>query len=514
VVNQDQRSSAYVTEYKPSSRVPPDDAGSLWIRAAMAMRRPASVCVLAAGVGPQMIDAYASGIDVITGVEMNPAALPFVNRHFPEARLDEFMRLPNVRYAVDEGRHFLRAEQRSYDVIAVPPGGGEVFDRLSRSSYLFTEEAIADLLSRLSPSGIAILWKGPVLPSFSQPSEVVESKRVVSTIAAGMRRASVLPEGRVLYLSGSAVGPLVLLSRAPFSDEERTSLSTFLKANENDGTSFQVATWSDMQAWVASTQAEPRRVTDDFPYFFRISPVDPAVFRSIGAEPGSLGEMTKFLQAFSNVLGLALLLPLLLAPLIRRGQRPAFQDSAWLLYFFCTGAGFMFFEIPLIEKLVFTLGHPTRSIAFCLASLLLGTGIGSFVGSRIITGDRERRRLRVRLWFVGILAIQLLLYFGIGPLQKRLLDLSEPMQYILAAPLPLGLGAVLGLPFPEGIARLEQQSRPLVAWAWALNGMASVLAINLASLLIGVWPVSSLFLVGIGFYAGSFVLFELAARPA
>ena len=514
VVNQDQRSSAYVAVYDPSSRTRRRVEESLWIRAAMAMRRPDSVCVLAAGVGPQMIDAHASGVDAVTGVEMNPRQLPFVNRHFPHARLDEFMQLPKVRYIADEARHFLRADKRSYDVIAVPPGGGEVFDRLSRSSYLFTEEAVADLLSRLSPLGIAIIWKGPALPILSDPSKLLESKRLVSMIAAGMQRASISPEGNVLYLSGTSAGPLLFLSRTSFSDEERASLLVLLKAEENTGTSFQVATWSDMQASVAGAEPEPRRVTDDFPYFFRISPVDSAVFRSLGAEPGSLGEMTKFLQAFSNVLGLAFLLPLLLGPLFRRARRPAFDDSAWLLYFFCTGAGFMFFEIPLIEKLVFTLGHPTRSIAFCLASLLLGTGMGSLLAARIVTGSGEQRRFRVRLWFAVILAVEVLLYVGIGPLQRRLPDLSVTMQYILAALVPLGLGAVLGLPFPEGIARLEQQSRPLVAWAWALNGMASVLAINLASLAIGVFPVSSLFLVGIAFYAGSFVLFERATLPA
>jgi hypothetical protein len=51
---------------------------------------------------------------------------------------------------------------------------------------------------------------------------------------------------------------------------------------------------------------------------------------------------------------------------------------------------------------------------------------------------------------------------------------------VLASLLPLAF--LMGMPFPLGLRRLVRDSGPL-AWAWASNGFASVVAVPLSALL-------------------------------
>jgi hypothetical protein len=40
----------------------------------------------------------------------------------------------------------------------------------------------------------------------------------------------------------------------------------------------------------------------------------------------------------------------------------------------------------------------------------------------------------------------------------------------------------MGIPFPQGIAYLEQAAPRLIPWAWGINGCASVMAAILAAM--------------------------------
>lgn len=172
----------------------------------------------------------------------------------------------------------------------------------------------------------------------------------------------------------------------------------------------------------------------------------------------------------------------------------------------------MFLEIALMEKLVFTLGQPTKSISFCLAALLAGTGAGSVLAARIFRGTPGERGRRLGAWFVAISIAELFLYFGLSTLQSTILGYSARLQYALTLPIPFILGFFLGSPFPQGMKILAEHDESLVPWAWAMNCVASVLAINVTSLLVGVVPISSFFLVAIACYAGSYLLFGRAMR--
>jgi len=73
----------------------------------------------------------------------------------------------------------------------------------------------------------------------------------------------------------------------------------------------------------------------------------------------------------------------------------------------------------------------------------------------------------------------------------------------VAALAPLGL--LMGMPFPKGLALLEQTAPALITWAWGVNGAVSVVASILAALLALSFGFSAVLALGAACYAGAWI---------
>ena len=137
----------------------------------------------------------------------------------------------------------------------------------------------------------------------------------------------------------------------------------------------------------------------------------------------------------------------------------------------------MFVEIPLIQRFILYLGNPAYAITAILFSLLLFSGIGSQLSSR----------LPVR-WMLAILTALLIILPLLLPSVFRLtLGFSFVYRLVLTAVFIAPIGMLMGMPFPSGIRQISAldatDDSPWIGWAWAVNGAASVLASMLAALL-------------------------------
>jgi hypothetical protein len=70
--------------------------------------------------------------------------------------------------------------------------------------------------------------------------------------------------------------------------------------------------------------------------------------------------------------------------------------------------------------------------------------------------------------------------FGLQPLLRALIDLPFALRIAFTVTLLAPLGLTLGMAMPLGLRRLEGLYPSGVAWAWGINGVASVLASVLA----------------------------------
>jgi len=143
-----------------------------------------------------------------------------------------------------------------------------------------------------------------------------------------------------------------------------------------------------------------------------------------------------------------------------------------MAYFALLGLGFLFIEIPLVQRFILFVGKPTYALATVLFGLLMFSGLGSLIS-------------RQAPWNVTLIALALLaLVYPVllHGMFRLALGLPLALRFILGVASLAPLGILMGLPFPKGIAWLERSTPALIPWAWGVNGAVSVLASVLAAL--------------------------------
>ncbi len=146
------------------------------------------------------------------------------------------------------------------------------------------------------------------------------------------------------------------------------------------------------------------------------------------------------------------------------------------LYFALLGLGYLFVEIPLMQRFILFLGHPLYAFATTLFALLLFSGLGSMT---LTTNPRLSLPKMLILLSVAILLYPLLL----PHLFQLLLGQSFALRLLASVVSLAPLGFLMGIPFPGGIALLDRLAPDLIPWAWGINGCLSVLASILSTML-------------------------------
>jgi hypothetical protein len=109
-----------------------------------------------------------------------------------------------------------------------------------------------------------------------------------------------------------------------------------------------------------------------------------------------------------------------------------------VLFAIFIGLGFMILEVTFIQKFLLLLGTPIMALTVILFSILLSSGIGSYVSGKIFSTRRSHRGV---LTSIPILAGIITLYF---------LYLQEIMASTISMELPYRIALTFGLLFPPG----------------------------------------------------------------
>jgi predicted membrane-bound spermidine synthase len=168
-------------------------------------------------------------------------------------------------------------------------------------------------------------------------------------------------------------------------------------------------------------------------------------------------------------------------------------------YFGLLGLGYLFVEIPLIQRFILYLGRPVYAMSAVLFTLLLFSGLGS------LSSRRMPHRRSLGILALAAIALLLLLPRVLG----MTLGLALGSRFAVAVVLLAPLGFLMGVPFPKGIRLLHDRSPELIPWAWAVNGCVSVLSSILAALGALSWGFSSVLVGGAVCYG----LAALCVRP-
>ncbi len=447
------------------------------------------VLILGAGGGLEVLTALHHGSLSITAVEANPIVVRLVREDYG-AFSGHIYQDERVRAIVSEGRSFVRGSQRVYDTIVLPMAHGASVASSGvyalSEDYLYTVDAFRELLGRLSDDGFLCVstW---LLPP---PREDV---RMVSLAAAALEDLDVINPSEHIAVIRSWGTITLLVGRSPLGGEEISAIRGFcgemgfdivyvpgVEASEvNVYNRFPEPIYyrlvqgmlhaEDREAFYRGYLYDISPTTDERPFFFHFFRWDRLLetYESLERKWQPLIE-GGYLVPLAFVQALALSVVLILLPIRKRGK-PVEGGLRLLAYFFCLGVGYMFVEMATVQRFILLLGHPSYSISVVIFSLLLASGLGSYISGRIEPGSLRHKLV--------LLAIGLLvpLYGLASPLVSQLLGLPTTLRLLAAFLVVAPLGILMGMPFPLGVRMLEGSKEDLIPWAWATNGCASVL---------------------------------------
>jgi SAM-dependent methyltransferase len=462
--------------------------------------RPAlPTLVIGAGGGWDVARAIAGGSKDVTAVEINPAiAKTIMQDRYAELSKRLYFR-PEVRLAIEDGRSFVRSAQSQYGVVqltlvdtwASTAAGAFALTE----NNLYTTEAVRDYLRVLQPEGVLSFSRW----GFRVPRESLRLVALARAAFASMgvqdiRRHVLVVRENSQLLEGWGALDTVLISRSPWRQEdletavrvaqEENLEVVYLPGTPGDTAFHQLLLAEDLKAFYESYAFDVSPVNDNRPFFFytvqsRDWPNMLGALSQGTADYNINRALPTLLALFAISIG-ATVFVLLLPRVVLRVHLP--QDTrvrSFLLYFVLIGAGYILVQISAIQRFVLLLGHPTYSLTVIVFSMLVFTGLGSFLSKRIV-GNRPERLRTVLLLAAAELG---LLALVVGPLTEAAVAWHPTLKIALTIAM-VGLPAFsLGVPFPMGLRVLERLHAPSVQWAWALNAAASVLGSATAMLL-------------------------------
>ena len=458
---------------------------------------PQSVGYRLTGPGHTLIIGGGGGRDILTALsEDQRVDVIELNRAIREV-VDEDLRglsggpysLPGVSTAIGDGRSTLSERDERYDQVHL--GFTDTYSGNSAQAFaltennLYTVEAFQEYLEHLAPGGVL---------NVSRPDREGINEALRATVLAfeALDREGVPDPGRnVVVLLGKYASPFssfaygtVLAKREPFTDDE-LRLVRRLAGERAQGVAYapggpyapgwdELAAAPDHRAFCEAAAFDYCAPTDDRPFFFNLQRV--GHFGETAAPGGLRVPDPTLILAITLAILLVLSAAAFALPLalVRGEGRPS---VASLGFFAAIGLGFLVLEVVLIQRFVLFLGFPTYALSVVLFALLVFTGLGSLLSAR--AGPDDARRVLV-VALAASAAMIALAAFGLQPLLRALIDLPFAVRILLTVALLAPLGVTLGMAMPLGLRRLEGLYPSGVAWAWGINGIASVLASVLA----------------------------------
>jgi hypothetical protein len=464
---------------------------------------PKQVLILNPGGGAQLLAALSHNPDHIHAVEPIPGIVQLLQgplKSFSQGIYDQH---PRIHVEAASPRGFIARDACSYDLIDMGIIGtwGGVGSGIyaTGENYVYTEEAFEDYFSHLKPQGMlsASAWLSSPPRAFLKLLALA-----LETLENG---AVGDPSRSMVAIRGWATGT-VLIKNGGFTLSEIAQIKHFCRKRAFDlvyypgidrsevnrfsvlhspiyfETVSRLLNTGDRDELYGRYMFNIRPPTDDKPYFFH--------FFKLAALPLLAKTLAKewipFLEWGYVILWATLAQALIAAPILMflpliflgRQGKPAAPHSKgrMVLYFSMLGFAFMFIEMGCIQKFIMVLAHPMIALALVLCILLVFSGIGSLVSTKL-------GRSKGWIPFGSLIFLSLTSLLLLDGILKALLPYPLILRCLAAVILLGPIAFFMGMPFPLGLQLVSDAQSSYIPWVWGVNGVASVIAPVLGSLL-------------------------------
>ena len=449
--------------------------------------------VILQGGGSALPSVLVSKIQEVTLVVDNPVLVEILNDHY------------GLAVTSQPPRVFLSQTPRQFDIIHVENWGTSIPGSAAlNQDHLYTIDGLFEYLKHLTPDGLIIITRRLLLPPADSLRLWASAYEALKMIGARN------PETHLAILRNWDTFTL-LVSKKPLQDVTR--LKHFAR-NLNFDLVYLPGMTSDQanrfnkfkapyhfveidrlasaylngkeKAYFRSYLLDIRPQSDNRPFpgrqlkWLKLK----LLYRTLGSRlyallmSGEIVVAVVFIEALA-VTGFLLFLPLFFVR--RNDKKPSIFQ---VLYFFGVGAGFMFVELFFIKKYILLFGDPIISFTVVVTGVLIFSSFGGAWSQK-----KEIDILKTALFCLA--GILLLAFFVLNLLIDQLLRLPDIWRYTGALLVLLPIGFLMGLPFPLGM-RDMLNSPTQRAYAWSVNGCASVLTSIVSAQLALVFGISSI----------------------
>ena len=458
------------------------------------LSRNDDVLILEPRGGLALLTARQSGAGTIYAVDSNPLAIKTVGEYGREHASPIYEK--NTWTGL--GRTWLAASDREFDLIDLSFMGSWPSASFGfAEDYRFTVQAFEQYLAHLKRDGflslnlyiippprtelrlLATLVQSAAARGFNDISDHVAAIRSWDTLTILMKKSALTREDIQRIKTFARTMRFDLVYYPGMKPEEG---NVYIKM---PGSGYAEAFRSLMsrdarERFTADYLFDIRPVSDERPffhYYLKLKNIK-AIYRAMGEKWQYFIEEGYLLPVFFvQVLVVSVVLVLLPLGTLKRTEADAAQNPLPMLsYFALLGIGYLFVEIAFIQKMILSLENPSYAASTIIASVLIGSGIGSLLGRRF----RPLKSPRVLLILAGVIFVYSLLLPGtIAAMDHLPLFAKIIVSFVIVMP----AGVLMGIPFPLGISILGATAPRLIPWAWAVNGCFSVLSPVLAIML-------------------------------
>lgn len=496
------------------------------------VRPDSRVLCIGAGGGMDLLAAKRFEQPFVRGVEINPSVVDAVRSRFLDFQgglYDPQDESNGVEIVVSEGRHFLERDEDRYDIVQL--SGVDTASTTQAGAFalsenfLYTEEAFDTYLEHTTEDGLVTLTRW-VLPD-PETGKPRNSLRLFVLAWEALERLGIEnPADHIYQVASNNQFSVILFGRQPLSDGDIATLDAacerfaydtlfhprrpspwipagFEEPAQNEWEAF--AQTSDRAAYLAEYPYDVSAPTDNRPFFFETSKFGPDFLKRSSLLSPLGGPTSHAIVAALLLLLSVLSIWLIFAPLARGGtgnDRVARRPMVFL-FFLCLGLGFIFVEVVLAQQFVLFLGNPVYSLAVVLFSVLIFSGLGAAFSSRLAGPS-------LPLTLVVIMAagypFVLESIFEVG------LQLPNVGRIAVSVLLLAPLAFVMGMPFALGLRRIASADARVSAWAWGINGYASVVGSVVTVILSMTLGFRMVVWIGAGTYLVALLVAPLLAR--
>ncbi|MBN1274577.1 MAG: hypothetical protein JXB26_20130 [Candidatus Aminicenantes bacterium] len=477
------------------------------------LRPKGGACIIGVGGARDIQSAFLFGHKRIVGIDINPIFIDLLKNKFRD--FAGIAKRKEVVLVVDEARSYLSRTKEKYSVIQmslIDTWASTTAGAFSLSeNSLYTLEGWKVFLNRLKDDGIFTVSR------WYNPENLSETGRIISLAVATLLDLGIKnPQQHIAILTTENLSTL-LLSRQPFSDEDISSLKDIASELQfsldiypgmvpTEEVFHQIVnskSFNELNEAIEEEILNFKPTTDENPYFFnmlRIKHLNPLTWRKEVREAGILrGNLIANIILGGLILILLFLtlvtivLPLLFRSKLKKNKSK--NDSILVsaaIYFSLIGAGFMFVEIALIQRLSVFLGHPVYALGILLFTIIVSASIGSFLSEHLPL----TRIPWISIFPLAISLIILIMCLFLLKITLSLVSSSMIIKIFLSILIIFPLGMLLGVCFPTGMRLVKAIRTDETPWYWALNGIFSVLCSALAVFISIHFGISTSFYIG------------------